>query len=114
MKVDVKCMFQGGEILTAEAIEDSPRFVGDLVVEDLPAGNTNGARQARLLSVDGPHKPRDVIPSLVAPQLVTITGDRMILRGYQIHINPETGVVRQYHQGWILHLSQTNSTNESR
>lgn len=104
MKVLVKCMYSDGELLNATAMEKAPRRGGNLVIEQWPASHDCRARQARLLD-DAAQAPQDVIPPLVEPELVTLKDNRMVLVGYQMHVDIETGLAQEVKQGWVVHLA---------
>jgi hypothetical protein len=100
------CLNRNGVALTIEEIAESPRYAGNLVIEDWHQGGRFGRfmRQARLLDMTMPTTPRDILPPLFDPQLVKMTDTQMTLQGYQIHVEPETGAARQYLQGWVIRL----------
>jgi hypothetical protein len=69
-------------------------------------------RQARLLDMAVSHVSHascDIIPPLFDLQLVKMTNTLMTSHGYQIHVNAETGVIRQYVPCWILRQAITSS-----
>lgn len=98
------CLNRNGVALTPDEIAESPRYAGNLVIEDWHQGGRFGRfiRQARLLDMTIPTTPRDIIPPLFDPQLVKMTDSQMTLQGYQIHADPETGAALQYLQCWVL------------
>lgn len=63
---------------------------------------TRPIRQARLLELTIPQPPRDVIPSLFDPQLVRMLDNRMLLHGYQIYIDMESGATKHCAQVWVV------------
>jgi hypothetical protein len=104
MKFKLKALHRYGIVLTPEELAYAPRHVGNLVVEDWQQddGFTHHARQARLLDMDFSEVLRDVIPPLFDPQLVRMLDNQMVLHGYQIHVDMQTGAVRHYAQVWVL------------
>lgn len=104
MKVLVKCMYRNGELLSARDLEHTPRLGGNLVVEHWPSSHDRRGRQARLLA-DASQSPHDVLPPLVEPELAALRDSRMVLLGYQMYRDPETGVVQKWPQGWVVHLA---------
>jgi hypothetical protein len=99
----VICLNRNGVTLTAEEIAESPRYAGNLVIEDWHQGGRFGRfmRQARLLDMTIPTT-RDIIPPLFDPQLVKMTANQMTLQGYQIHADPATGATLQFLQCWVV------------
>jgi hypothetical protein len=104
MKFKLKSLHRNGAVLTPEELADAPRHVGNLVVEDWPQGGVfaRHIRQARLLDMTIPTTPRDIIPPLFDPQLVRMLDNQMVLHGYQIHVDIETGAAKHYAQVWVL------------
>jgi hypothetical protein len=104
MKVLVKCMYHNGELLSANDLERTPRLVGNLVVEHWPSSHDPRGRQARLVA-DPSQPSHDVLPPLVEPELAALRDNRMVLLGYQIYRDPETGAAHKLQQGWVVHLA---------
>lgn len=104
MKVLVKCMYRDGELLSAKDLEKTPRRAGTLVVEHWPSSHSPRGRQARLLADDS-EPPYDVLPPLIEPELAALKGNRMVLLGYQLHVDADTGAVQELQQGWVVHLA---------
>jgi hypothetical protein len=104
MKFKLKALHRYGIVLTPEELAYSPRYVGNLVVEDWEQDGVfaGHARQARLLDMDVSQLPRDVIPPLFDPQLVRMLDSQIVLHGYQIHVDAQTGAARHYAQVWTL------------
>jgi hypothetical protein len=104
MKVKLKCLFRKGEFLRASDLECTPDYVGNLVIEEWISPHGCYVHQARLLDVNSGSSAIDMIPPLVEAEQVTKTGKCMILRGYQIYWDLETGASRNYEQAWVVHL----------
>ena len=103
MKFKLKSLHRNGIVLTPEELADAPRQVGNLVVEDWQDGAFGRPiRRARLLDMTISQAPRDIIPPLFDPQLVRMLDNQMVLHGYQIHVDMETGVINHYVQVWML------------
>jgi hypothetical protein len=51
-----------------------------------------------------PGSPRDIIPPLFEPQIVTMKDNQMTVHGYQIHVDAESGAVMHCAQVWALRL----------
>jgi hypothetical protein len=104
MKFKLKALHRYGIVLTPEELEYAPRYVGNLVVEDWEQDGVfaRHARQARLLCMDASQEQRDVIPPLFDPQLVRMLDSQIVLHGYQIHVDAQTGASRHYAQVWAL------------
>jgi hypothetical protein len=82
-----------GKALTPKELVEASHYIANLIVEDWPRGGVfaRHIHQARLLDMNIPQAPRDVIPSLFDRQLVRMLEDRIILHGYQIQSEVETG-----------------------
>lgn len=104
MKFKLKSLHRDGTVLTPEELADAPRHVGSLIVEDCPQEGVFGRpiRHARLLDLNISQGPRDIIPPLFDPQMVSMLDDQMVLHGYQIQVDMETGVINHYVQVWVL------------
>jgi hypothetical protein len=104
MKFKLKALNRYGVVLTPEELAGAPLYVGNLVVEDWPKGGTveRFIRQARLLDMTIPTTPRDIIPPLYDPQIVSMKDNQMMLHGYQIHVSAKTEAIRHYAQSWLL------------
>jgi hypothetical protein len=104
MKFKLKALHHNGVVLTPEELASAPLYVGNLVVEDWPKGGIveRFIRQARLLDMSIPTMPRDIIPPLCDPQIVSMKDNQMMLHGYQIHVGAKTGAIRHYAQSWLL------------
>jgi len=103
------CLHRNGVVLTPEALEQEPRYTGNLIIEDWHQAGTSGraVRQARLLDMTIPKAPRDLLAPLFDPQLVRMTNAQMTLHGYQI--NAEDGTAVHYAQCWVLRQVKTTS-----
>jgi hypothetical protein len=98
------CLNRNGVALSAQEVAESPKYSGNLVIEDWHQGGRFGRfiRQARLLDMAIPTTPRDIIPPLFDPQLVRMTDNQMTLQGYQIHADSKTGAALQFLQCWVV------------
>lgn len=113
MKVLVKCMYHNGELASPIAMEKAPRRAGTLVVEHWPSSHSPRGRQARLLADDS-EPPHDVLPPLIEPELAALKDNRMVLLGYQLHVDADTGAVQELQQGWVVHLATAFMLPDSR
>jgi hypothetical protein len=104
MKFKLKTLHRNGAVLTLEELADSPGYVGTLIVEDWPQGGVfaRHIRQARLVDMTIQHALCDIIPPLFDPQLIRAVDNQMVLHGYQIHVDGETGAIRHDAQCWVL------------
>ena len=91
-------------LLSNEKIAHELPYRGCLTIEetheDGPAKQYS--RKARLLDTALSESARDVIPPLFAIQLFPLGRGCMVIYGYQIVVNSNTGAVQQHEQSWLI------------
>jgi hypothetical protein len=77
-------------LLSAKLLQKTPRRAGSLVVENWHSSHDRRGRQARLI---GKHSQPsyDILSPLIKPELAALKDNRMVLLGYEIHVDPDTG-----------------------
>ena len=74
------------------------------MVEHWPSSQELRWRQARLTNDRG-HSLHDVLPPLIEPERAALKDNRMVLLGYEVHVDPENGAVEKLPQGWVVNLA---------
>lgn len=109
MKYTVQCMYNNGTLLSNEEIAEAPSYTGCLVIQEPNGGLplSQYSRKARLFEKALSEKPRDVISPLFAVEGFELGKGRMMVSGYQISVDSNTGTVQQHEQAWLV-LSTTS------